>query len=150
MEAKVVTMCGSSRFTDIMGVCAWLIERDEKAITMGLHLLPEWYCKSDIPNHLAEHEGVASEMDTLHLRKIDISDEIFVINHRDYIGDSTRREIEYAISTGKVVRWFTHDDIGEKVRAIMDEVVATLPLDNTVLSESVERCRHKLVENEKK
>ena len=56
-----------------MAVCAWLIERDEGAITMGLHLLPQWYCKNEIPDHLAEHEGVAEKMDELHMRKIDMA-----------------------------------------------------------------------------
>ena len=28
-EPKIVALCGSSWFVDIMAVCAWLIERDE-------------------------------------------------------------------------------------------------------------------------
>lgn len=43
---KIVVLCGSSRFTDRMSVCAWLIEKQENAITMGLHLLPVWYDKN--------------------------------------------------------------------------------------------------------
>ena len=35
-------------------------------------------------------------LDDIHKRKIDMSDEIFVINVGGYIGDSTRSEIEYA------------------------------------------------------
>ena len=119
MKTKIITLCGSSRFCDIMAVCAWILERDEKAITMGLHLLPEWYCKNKIPDHLAEHEGCASEMDELHLRKIDISDEIFVINFNDYIGESTKREIEYAKNKNKNIRWLTHDKVGEKVMDLL-------------------------------
>lgn len=118
---KIITLCGSSRYCDIMAVCAWLIERDEKAITMGLHLLPEWYCKNKIPDHLAEHEDCTSAMDELHLRKIDVSDEIFVVNYQDYIGDSTKREIEYADSHGKKIRWYTHDEIGIAVNKIIEE-----------------------------
>lgn len=114
-KTKVVTLCGSSRFVEIMAVCAWLIERDERAITMGLHLLPSWYVLEAIPDHLAEHEGVADEMDALHLRKIDISDEIFVVNYDDYVGDSTANEVKYAKENNKKIRWFTHDSIGEKV-----------------------------------
>lgn len=112
-ETKIVTLCGSSKFVDIMAVCAWIIERDEHAITMGLHLLPSWY--STIPDHLAEDEGVADAMDALHTRKIDISQEVFVCNYDDYIGDSTRKEIEHAKTNGKPIRWFTHDPVGEKV-----------------------------------
>ena len=103
-KPKIITLCGSSRFVDIMAVIAWQIERDEHAITMGLHLLPYWYAKG-IPDHLAEHEGCAEEMDELHLRKIDISDEIFVVNYRGYIGESTGKEIEYARSQGKTIRY---------------------------------------------
>ena len=34
-----------------------------------------------------------------------MSDEIYVINVNGYIGESTRSEIEYAISTGKKVNY---------------------------------------------
>ena len=113
-KPKIVTLCGSSRFADIMAVCAWLLERDESAITMGLHLLPWWYSKEEIPHHLAEYEGVAEEMDTLHLRKIDISDEIFIVNKDDYIGESTLKEIRYAQTNKKKIRRYNHDPIGDK------------------------------------
>ena len=119
-KPKIVTLCGSSKFCDIMAVCAWLIERDEKAITMGLHLLPEWYSKEPIPDHLAEIEGVALAMDKLHLCKIDMSDEVFIINFEDYVGTSTMNEIKYSKEKGKKLRWFTHDSIGQKVREIID------------------------------
>lgn len=111
MKPKIVVMSGSSRFCDVMAVCAWWIERDEGAITMGLHLLPTWYpCRKD---HVAEEDGVAAAMDELHLRKIDLADEIFVVNVDHYIGSSTTREIEYARAAGKTIRWFTNDPIGE-------------------------------------
>jgi len=117
-KPKIVVLCGSSKFCGIMAVCAWLIERDERAIAMGLHLLPDWYpdCPSD---HLAEHEGVATAMDDLHLRKIDLANEFFVVNFNDYIGNSTRNEIEYAQKSKKIIRWFTHDEIGEKCRELI-------------------------------
>lgn len=118
-KPKVVVLCGSSKFCQIMAVCAWLLERDEGAITMGLHLLPECY-SADLPDsYLAEHEGVASAMDELHMRKIDFADEVFVVNYQDYIGNSTKNEIEYAQSYGIPIRWFQHDDIGTKVKALI-------------------------------
>ena len=40
-------------------------------------------------------------LDDLHKRKIDMSDEIYVINKNGYIGESTKSEIGYAIKTGK-------------------------------------------------
>jgi hypothetical protein len=39
-------------------------------------------------------------LDDMHKRKIDMSDEIFVINVGGYIGSSTRSEIEYAKAKG--------------------------------------------------
>lgn len=44
-------------------------------------------------------------LDEMHLRKIDMCDEIFVINENNYIGESTSREITYAIKTGKIVKY---------------------------------------------
>ena len=41
----------------------------------------------------------------MHLRKIDLADEILVINVGGYIGDSTRREIAYAEKTGKKINY---------------------------------------------
>lgn len=44
-------------------------------------------------------------LDELHLRKIDLADEIFVLNVGGYIGESTSREIAYAKKMGKKIRW---------------------------------------------
>lgn len=101
---EVVCFCGSSRFVDIMAIISWLVERDEEKITMGLHLLPSWY-PDIVEDHLAESEGVAEQMDELHLRKIDLADEVYVINWNDYIGESTRKEIDYSITHKKPIRY---------------------------------------------
>ena len=44
-------------------------------------------------------------LDDMHKRKIDMADEIFVINVNGYIGDSTKSEIEYAKKHGKKVNY---------------------------------------------
>ncbi len=99
---KIITLCGSSRFVAEMAVLAWNMEK-QGAIVLSLHLMPAGYpCAGD---HLAEAEGVAAQMDELHLRKIDLSDEIFVVNKGGYIGQSTAREIEYAKRKGKPVNF---------------------------------------------
>ena len=41
----------------------------------------------------------------MHKRKIDMADEIYVINVNGYIGDSTKSEIEYALEHGKKVNY---------------------------------------------
>lgn len=54
-------------------------------------------------------EGTLTEtkkmLDDMHKRKIDMSDEIFVINVGGYIGKSTQSEIEYAKQTGKKINY---------------------------------------------
>ncbi|MGN7862617.1 hypothetical protein ACTJI8_18685 [Microbacterium sp. 22303] len=42
-------------------------------------------------------------LDALHLRKIDLADRVLVVNPGGYIGESTRREIDYARTAGKSV-----------------------------------------------
>ena len=44
-------------------------------------------------------------LDDMHKRKIDMADDIFVINVGGYIGSSTRSEIEYAKAAGKSIRY---------------------------------------------
>ncbi len=95
-----------------MAVTMWEMERDLNIIALGCHLLPAWYWSNAGPDgipvqsdHQAEAEGVSEHMDRLHRHKIDLADEVFVINVDNYIGDSTRKEIEYAASTGKPVRY---------------------------------------------
>ena len=55
-------------------------------------------------------EGTLSKtkqmLDDMHKRKIDMADEIYVINVGGYIGDSTRSEIQYAEEHGKTVRYY--------------------------------------------
>jgi len=130
-KPKRVVMCGSSRFVDVMAVCAWFIERDEHKITNGLHLLPIWYARG-IPDHIAEHESVATAMDELHFRKIDDCDEVFVVNRNDYIGKSTTNEVNYASKIGKLIRWYTSDPVGEKVEEIIQKFLAEKEVPQSV------------------
>ena len=44
-------------------------------------------------------------LNDMHKRKIDMADEIFVINVNGYIGESTKSEIAYAENTGKTVNY---------------------------------------------
>lgn len=112
---KIVCICGSSRFCDIAAVHAWNFEK-QGVMAVGMHLLPQWYWQSTGKvgdSHGAEQEGVAHILDELHLRKIDLADQVFVVNvpipgHEDgYIGERTRIEINYAMSQGKPVSYLT-------------------------------------------
>jgi len=89
-----------------MACIAWALERDEGVITLGLHLLPDWYNGPDAaPDHMAEAAGRKEHFDELHKRKIDLADQVLVCNIDGYIGDSTKSEIAYARAHGKPVRF---------------------------------------------
>lgn len=108
-KPKIITLCGSTKFIEYFAVMAWELEK-AGAIVLGLHLLPDSYFKQKevdkvIDGHLAEYENCAEHFDELHLRKIDMSDSIYVLNVGGYIGESTRREIEYAKEIGKPVSY---------------------------------------------
>ena len=102
-KPKIICLCGSSRFIETFAVLAWEFEKQGK-ITLGLHYLPPSY-PTKVSDHIAEAEGVSAKMDELHLSKIDLADEIFIINVNGYIGESTTREIAYAKSQGKPIEY---------------------------------------------
>lgn len=95
---KVITLCGSTRFKDaFMDAQKQLTLEGNIVISVGLF------------GHSGDDEvwteGIKEMLDDMHKRKIDMADEIFVINVGGYIGPSTRSEIEYAKMTGKTVRY---------------------------------------------
>ena len=86
-----------------MAILGWELEK-QGAIVLGLHLLPQSYPKV-VADHQAEAEGLKEQMDELHLRKIDLCDEVLVINVDGYVGESTKNEIEYAEKAGKPIEY---------------------------------------------
>jgi hypothetical protein len=95
---KVITLCGSTRFRDaFMEAQKRLTLEGNIVISVGLF------------GHSGDADvwkpGVKEMLDDMHLRKIDLADEVFVINVGGYIGESTRREIAYAERTGKTIKY---------------------------------------------
>ncbi len=56
--------------------------------------------------------SLKEKLNALHLRKIDLADEILVLNVGGYIGETTQREIAYAIQRGKPVQYL--EEIADK------------------------------------
>lgn len=95
---KVITLCGSTRFKDqFLEAQKRLTLEGNIVISVGL-----FGHSGDVE---VWAEGTKEMLDDMHLRKIDLADEIFVINVGGYIGSSTKTEIEYAEKTGKPVRY---------------------------------------------
>lgn len=52
-----------------------------------------------------EYDRVKEMLDQLHMRKIELADEVLILNVDGYIGESTARELAHARKLGKVVRF---------------------------------------------
>jgi hypothetical protein len=104
-EYKIITLCGSTRFKDeFMEAQKQLTLEGNIVISVGLF-------GHSGDNEVWENmdEGTLTKtkemLDDMHKRKIDMADEIFVINVGGYIGSSTRSEIDYAVAAGKPVHY---------------------------------------------
>ena len=102
---RVITLCGSTRFkNEFMEAQKRLTLEGNIVISVGLF-------GHSGDNEVWENmdEGTLTRtkemLDDMHKRKIDMADEIYVINVGGYIGTSTKSEIEYAKATGKTVRY---------------------------------------------
>lgn len=102
---KVITLCGSTRFKDAF------LDAQKKLTLEGNIVISVGLFGHSGDSEVWEDmdEGALTKtkkmLDDMHKRKIDMADEIFVINVGGYIGSSTKSEIEYAIATGKAVRY---------------------------------------------
>lgn len=104
----IVCLCGSSRFYDAFQRASY-----ERTMAGEIVLSIGFY-----PHATARHghgEGVAHDsaqkvaLDELHQRKIDLADYVLVLDVDGYVGDSTRREIEYATRHGVPVRYLSQE-----------------------------------------
>ena len=94
----VITLCGSTRFKD------QFLEA-QKRLTLEGNIVISIGLFGHSGDDEVWTEGTKEMLDDMHKRKIDMADEIYVINVGGYIGSSTRSEIEYAKSHGKGIRY---------------------------------------------
>lgn len=106
---KVITLCGSTRFKEAF------IDTQKRLTLEGSIVISVGLFGHSGDNEVWENmdEGTLTKtkemLDDMHKRKIDMADEIYVINVGGYIGESTRSEIEYARSLGKAVRYLEEE-----------------------------------------
>lgn len=97
-EFKIITLCGSTRFKE-------QFLEEQKRFTLEGNVV----ISVGLFGHSGDEEvwkpGVKEMLDRMHFSKIDMADEIFVINKDGYIGESTKREIAYAKAHGKAVKY---------------------------------------------
>lgn len=116
-KPKIVCLCGSTRFEHEF----WFNNLKETlkgniVLTTGVNL--KHLESLETATQLAFELGIArtkevkeivekvkKELDELHLHKIDLADEVLVLNVGGYIGESTARELDYARGKGKSIRF---------------------------------------------
>ena len=100
---KVITLCGSTKFEEqFMDVQRDLTLQGNIVISVGVFGHSR---DKKVWEKINNPEQAKEMLDDIHKRKIDMADEIFVINKNGYIGSSTKSEIEYAIKTNKKVNY---------------------------------------------
>jgi hypothetical protein len=108
---KIVCLCGSTRFKYEF-VDAGLRETlaGKIVLTIGCNMRTD----DEIFGKMSPEEFAETKikLDELHKRKIDLADEVLILNVGGYIGDSTRSELEYAKAHGKVVRFLEPPERG--------------------------------------
>lgn len=134
---EVVVLCGSTRFKDEFAQQNMRLTREGKIVlTVG-----DLETSSGAPAHRFEHGGTGccaicddlpgqgehaqvnyqidpelkQRLDDLHKRKIDMADEVLVLNVGGYVGESTRSEIEYAEWYEKKITYLDRDDTTAEV-----------------------------------
>lgn len=95
---NIITLCGSTKFKDdFIRIQKQLTLEGNIILTVGLY------------GHSGDNEvwnpGVKEMMDDMHKRRILMSDEIYVINKNNYIGESTKSEIEFAKKYNKKITY---------------------------------------------
>lgn len=98
-KPTVVCLCGSTKFKQ-----EFIDANFRETMAGKIVLSVGWFSHAD-GNVYTPTEEEKAALDELHLRKIDLADEVLILNVGGYIGQSTRRELEYATAQGKVVRY---------------------------------------------
>ena len=104
VSAPVITLCGSTRFkAEFAEANQRLSMAGNVVISLGV------FGHTDLPDYdwSTDATDLKSTLDRLHFQKIRMADEVYVIDVGGYIGESTAREIDYAQSLGKPVRYLS-------------------------------------------
>jgi hypothetical protein len=103
VNPKIVCLVGSTRFFREFQRAAYEAELAGE-ITVGPAFTPDVG-----PDEHGGQVGITPEqktaVDAAFVQKITMADEVMVINVGGYVGQSTRKDIEFARSIGKPIRW---------------------------------------------
>lgn len=95
---KVITLCGSLKYQKEMMIVAEKMALEGNCILTPVFPIIENYERTD--------EQI-KKLKEAHFKRIELSDAILVINIDNYIGHSTKLEIEYAKKLSKEIMYYT-------------------------------------------
>ena len=95
---KIIAVCGSMKFRDEMMRLSEKLELEGNCV-----LTPIFPVGPNKKVYTKEEEAI---LDQAHKERIKLSDSIFVVNVNNYIGSSTKSEIEFAKSLGKKIFYY--------------------------------------------
>lgn len=94
---NIITLCGSIKFKN-----EFMKIQEKLTLEGNIVFTPNFF------NNIKKEEislDTKKMLDEMHKQKIEMSDEIYVINCGGYIGESTKSEIEYAKTKGKKISY---------------------------------------------
>ena len=94
---KIITICGSLKFQKEMMQEAQRLSLEGNCVLTPIYLVIE---------NIEINQEKLKFLKEWHLKKIELSDSIFVVNKNNYIWNSTKKEIEYAKSLNKEVLYY--------------------------------------------
>lgn len=94
MAVKIVTLCGSRKYATVFETVELALSKQGVIV-----LKPVFSDEVLTPIEL-------QNLRQTHLKKIDLADEVVVINVAGYIGERTRQEIDYAQRQHKRIRYY--------------------------------------------
>lgn len=101
VKPRVVCLCGSTRFRDAFTKANYDETMNGK-IVLTVGFIADRGPSGGAVGCTADQKDM---LDLLHCQKIDMADEVLVLNVDGYIGESTYREVQYAYAQGKAVRY---------------------------------------------
>jgi hypothetical protein len=130
---SIVVLCGSTRFKELYEEVSVLESAAGKIVLTANINFRDSFHKVLIEEAGYNPGNLKEVMDKLHLRKIDLADEVIVLSQDNYIGESTSREINYARAKGKCIRYInsvTTTSLGRISISTRDSSVANALLND--------------------
>ena len=97
-KPTIVCLCGSTRFGEAF-------RKANMKETLAGKIVLSIGCNLKSDDALGLPPETKAKLDKLHLQKIDLADEVLILNVGGYVGESTLNELKYAYYHNKIIRF---------------------------------------------